>query len=93
MGWGVDGIKGVPLGGFIEQVAAMKRKQSDGFVWSYEGGMELDEKGEGKVLLSFGQIIKDFEFEVIVASRTPLMHLSGSPAMMMPRSRSVSGSI
>ncbi|MBI3075522.1 MAG: ABC transporter substrate-binding protein [Deltaproteobacteria bacterium] len=57
MGWGVGGIKGIPLGGFTEQVAAMKRKQSDGFVWSYEGGMELEEKGEGKVLLSFGEII------------------------------------
>ena len=69
LGWDPEtGITRVPLGGLTAQLAALKVKNTDGFIWSAEGGYDAEEKGLGTIILSFGEILKDFEFEVIEAS-------------------------
>jgi ABC-type nitrate/sulfonate/bicarbonate transport system substrate-binding protein len=70
-GWemGVD-IDKAPIGGLSEQVAALQQGTIDGFIWTAEACFALEEQDEGRVLFSFGDIVQDNVFEVIVAQRT-----------------------
>jgi ABC-type nitrate/sulfonate/bicarbonate transport system substrate-binding protein len=60
------GIRRAHLGGFQNQVAALKTGQTQGFVWTLEGIFEVEKQGVGKFLLSFGDEFPDFAFEVIL---------------------------
>lgn len=67
-GWDpLTGITILALGGFKEQVAALITGQSDGFVWSSDGGFQLEEEGKARILLTFDKILPDFNFEVLFA--------------------------
>jgi ABC-type nitrate/sulfonate/bicarbonate transport system substrate-binding protein len=68
MGWGSEGIRTVALGAISAQVAALKRGQIDGFVMSSSQGYLLDKQKDGRLLLEFGNYIKDFHTHVIFAS-------------------------
>ena len=61
------GIRRAHLGGFQNQVAALKTGQTQAFVWTLEGIFEVEKQGVGKYLLSFGDEFPDFVFEVILA--------------------------
>jgi len=67
-GWGPSGIKTVPLGVNPAQVAAMKAGQVQGIVTSSSVGYALEKLGEGRVLIEFGEHVKDFHTHVILAS-------------------------
>jgi len=74
-GWDpVTGITILALGGFKEQVAALITGQSDGFVWSADGGFQLEEEGKAKVLVTFDKVIPDFNFEVLFAQNEALQN-------------------
>ena len=62
------GITRVPLGPFTGQVAALKRGETDGFVWTIDGGWEVEAEGLGKFLISFGEIFPQADFEVMSAT-------------------------
>src|SRR5579859_6408688 len=68
MGWGSEGIRTVALGAISAQVAALKRGQVDGFVMSSSQGYLLDKQKDGRLLLEFGNYIKDFHTHVIFAT-------------------------
>jgi NitT/TauT family transport system substrate-binding protein len=68
LGWGSDGIRTVPLGAVSAELAALKRNQVDGFVASSSQGLMLEKANEGRLLLEFGNYIKDFHTHVIIAS-------------------------
>ena len=68
MGWGSEGIKTVALGAISAQFAALKRSQVDGFVMSSSQGYLLEKQKEGRLLLEFGDYIKDFHTHVIFAT-------------------------
>lgn len=61
-------VRKAVVGGLTEQLAALKTGAIDAFVWSAEAGFELEEKGEGRVLMDFGQIVKNNVFEAIFAT-------------------------
>lgn len=63
------GIKRAHLGGFQNQVAALKTGQTQAFVWTLEGIFEVERQGVGKYLLSFGDEFPDFTFEIIIAKQ------------------------
>jgi NitT/TauT family transport system substrate-binding protein len=63
------GIRRAHLGGFQNQVAALKTGQTQAFVWTLEGIFEVEKQGIGKFLLSFGDEFPDFTFEVILSTR------------------------
>ncbi len=67
-GWGPDGITAVPLGRLPAQLAAAKRGSTDAFVMSVDVGIKLEEKGSGRVFLTFGDYIKDFHTHVLFAT-------------------------
>ena len=67
-GWGPTGIKSVPLGVNPAQVAALKSGQVQGIVTSSSVGYALEKRGEGRVLVEFGEHVKDFHTHVIFAT-------------------------
>jgi NitT/TauT family transport system substrate-binding protein len=68
-GWGIDGIKIVTLGTSAAQAAALKTNQIDGIVTETSTVFKLEEDGVGRILVRFGDRIKDFHVHVIYASR------------------------
>jgi ABC-type nitrate/sulfonate/bicarbonate transport system substrate-binding protein len=59
-GWGRDGIAAVALGSDAAQIAAMKTDQIDGLVLDIATALRLESSGDGRIVLYFGDIIKDF---------------------------------
>jgi NitT/TauT family transport system substrate-binding protein len=68
-GWGADGIKIATLGTSAAQAAALKTNQIDGIVTESTTVFRLEEDGVGRILVRFGDRIKDFHVHVIYASR------------------------
>jgi NitT/TauT family transport system substrate-binding protein len=68
-GWGADGIKIATLGSSAAQAAALKTNQIDGIVTETSTVFKLEEDGIGRILVRFGDRIKDFHVHVIYASR------------------------
>jgi ABC-type nitrate/sulfonate/bicarbonate transport system substrate-binding protein len=68
MGWGSEGIQTVALGAISGQFAALKRSQIDGFVMSSSQGYLLEKQKDGRLLLEFGDYIKDFHTHVVFAT-------------------------
>ncbi len=67
-GWGPDGIAVTPLGATPGLFAAMKTKQIDGLVADIATLLRAEEAGEGRILLRFGSLVKDFHIHVIFAT-------------------------
>ena len=59
-GWGREGIQAVALGSDAAQIAAMKTDQIDGLVLDVATALRLENAGEGRIVLYFGDIIKNF---------------------------------
>ena len=68
-GWGPDGIKIATLGSSAAQAAALKTNQIDGIVTESSTVFRLEQDGIGRILVRFGDRIKDFHVHVIYASR------------------------
>jgi NitT/TauT family transport system substrate-binding protein len=66
-GWGPGGIGIVPLGGMPGQIAALKRGDVDGVIMDIGTAFDLEKKGEGRILVRFGDIT-DFHIHVIFAT-------------------------
>jgi ABC-type nitrate/sulfonate/bicarbonate transport system substrate-binding protein len=67
-GWGPDGIQATPLGAIPGLLAALMMMQVDGFVADISTLLRAEQAGEGKILLSFGDLVKDFHIHVIFAA-------------------------
>ena len=67
-GWAPDAIRTVPMGTISGQIAGLKSGAVDGFIMSASVGYMLADRNEGKVLLHFGDEIKDFHTHVIFAT-------------------------
>jgi ABC-type nitrate/sulfonate/bicarbonate transport system substrate-binding protein len=68
-GWGPAGIKTVALGVNPAQVAALKAGNVQGIVTSSSIGYMLEKNGDGRVLVEFGDHVKDFHTHVIFATK------------------------
>jgi ABC-type nitrate/sulfonate/bicarbonate transport system substrate-binding protein len=67
-GWGDDGIKISPLGSSETQIAALRTHQIDGVSTDSVTVDKFVETGGGRILVKFGDRIKDFHVHVIYAS-------------------------
>jgi NitT/TauT family transport system substrate-binding protein len=67
MGWGPDGIKTVALGATEAQWAGVVSGNVDGLVAGTEFGVPLEEKGQAKVVLLFGDRVKNYITHVVLA--------------------------
>jgi len=67
-GWGPDGIAITPMGATQPQIAALKRKEIDGMVTDISTALDLERIGDGRILMRFGDLVKDFHIHVIFAT-------------------------
>jgi ABC-type nitrate/sulfonate/bicarbonate transport system substrate-binding protein len=67
-GWGATGIEVTPLGATAAQYAALKTRQIDGLVVDIATSLQAEERGEGKIIFRFGDMVKDFHIHVIFAT-------------------------
>ena len=66
-GWGPTGINIAPMGAMPGQIAALKRGDIDGLITDIGNALELEKRGEGRILVRFTDI-KDFHIHVIFAT-------------------------
>jgi NitT/TauT family transport system substrate-binding protein len=66
-GWGPTGIQIQPMGAMPGQIAALKRGDIDGVIMDIGNAFALEKRGEGRILVRFGDI-KDFHIHVIFAT-------------------------
>lgn len=67
-GWGYDGMELTPVGDDASRVAAVKTKSIDAAVVNLAVAFNFVERGDGRVLLLFGDLLKDFHVHVIFAT-------------------------
>jgi len=67
-GWGYDGIAQVPIGDDASRIAALKTKSIDAAIVNLAVALNFVQRGEGRVLLRFGDLVKDFHIHVIFAT-------------------------
>jgi NitT/TauT family transport system substrate-binding protein len=67
-GWGVDGIGQVPIGDDANRIAALKTGSIDAAIVNLAVALNYVQRREGRVLLRFGDLVKDFHIHVIFAT-------------------------
>jgi NitT/TauT family transport system substrate-binding protein len=68
-GWGTDGIRTAAIGDAAAQNAALRSRQVDGTMGSTENGFQLEERGEGRVLVGMERYAPHFVTHVIFANK------------------------
>jgi ABC-type nitrate/sulfonate/bicarbonate transport system substrate-binding protein len=66
--WGLDEIKRVSVGDTPARVATLKTRDADAAVIDIAAALDLEERGQAKILLNFGDLITAFQNQVIFAS-------------------------
>ena len=68
-GWGADGIKTVPLGGDEARIAALRSGGGiDADLAGLMQAVDLSDKGQVRILIYFGDVVKNFQNLVLKAS-------------------------
>jgi len=67
-GWGSDGIETVQVNSTPGMIAALKTKQVEAMSTGVDSIYALEEKHEAKLLLNFGDYVKDFMMHVIYST-------------------------
>ena len=67
-GWGTEGIETVQVNSTPGMIAALKTKQVDGVTTDSVTVYNIVEEGSGRILVKFGDSVKDFHVHVIYAS-------------------------
>jgi ABC-type nitrate/sulfonate/bicarbonate transport system substrate-binding protein len=67
-GWGFDGITQVPIGENASRVAAVRAKALDGCIVDLASALNYVQRGDGRIVLRFGDLVKDFHIHVIFAT-------------------------
>jgi ABC-type nitrate/sulfonate/bicarbonate transport system substrate-binding protein len=70
--WGLDGIPLVSIGENAARIAALKAKAVDGVVVDIASALNFVQRGDGKILARFGDVVKDFHLHVIFATDTAI---------------------
>jgi len=71
-GWGFNGFTQVPIGENSARIAALKSGAVDGCVVDIGSALNFTERGDGKILMRFGDVVKDFIMHVIFATDTAI---------------------
>jgi ABC-type nitrate/sulfonate/bicarbonate transport system substrate-binding protein len=71
-GWGFDGITQVAIGENGARIAALKAGAIDGCVVDIGSALNFVERGDGRILMRFGDVVKYFIMHVIFATDTAI---------------------
>jgi ABC-type nitrate/sulfonate/bicarbonate transport system substrate-binding protein len=66
-GWPPGSVRTVAVGNGAAMTAALKSGQVDAFMGSTEGGLQLEERHDGRILVGMNQFVPDFISHVIFA--------------------------
>jgi len=67
-GWGFEGLTQVPIGENSARIAALKSGAIDACVVDIGSALRFAQTGDGKILMRFGDVAKDFIMHVIFAT-------------------------
>jgi ABC-type nitrate/sulfonate/bicarbonate transport system substrate-binding protein len=67
-GWGFDGVSQVAIGDDASRIAALRTKSIDAAIVNLAVALNFVQRGEGRVLLRFNDLLKDFHVHVIFAT-------------------------
>jgi NitT/TauT family transport system substrate-binding protein len=67
-GWGYDGFVQVPIGENGARIAALKSGAVDACVVEIGSALNFADRGDGRILMRFGDVVKDFIMHVIFAT-------------------------
>lgn len=67
-GWGFDGIAQVPIGDDATRIAALRTRSVDAAIVNLAVAVKFVQRGEGRILLRFNDLIRDFHVHVIFAT-------------------------
>jgi len=67
-GWGFDGITQVPIGDDASRIAALRTKALDAAIVNLAVAINFVQRGDGRILLRFQDLLKDFHVHVIFAT-------------------------
>jgi NitT/TauT family transport system substrate-binding protein len=67
-GWGYDGFVQVPIGENSARIAALKSGAVDACVVEIGSALNFADRGDGRILMRFGDVAKDFIMHVIFAT-------------------------
>ena len=67
-GWGYDGFVQVPIGENSARIAALKSGAVDACVVEIGSALNFTDHGDGRILMRFGDVAKDFIMHVIFAT-------------------------
>jgi NitT/TauT family transport system substrate-binding protein len=67
-GWGPNGINIAPLGAPQAQFVALERRDTDAMVADISSAFDMEKNGKARILLRFGDLVKDFHIHVIFAT-------------------------
>jgi NitT/TauT family transport system substrate-binding protein len=67
-GWGARGVTTVGIGDTSSRFAAMKTKNVDAIVVDVASALQMEERGQGRILVSFGDLVPEFLTHAILAS-------------------------
>jgi NitT/TauT family transport system substrate-binding protein len=66
-GWGSDGITRIAVGSNATSIALLRTREIDGFTADLGNALQVEKLNGGRVLLQFGDVVKDFYTFVIFA--------------------------
>jgi NitT/TauT family transport system substrate-binding protein len=72
-GWGYDGFVQVPIGENSTRIAALKSGAVDACVVEIGSALNFADRGDGRILLRFGDVAKDFIMHVIFATNKAIV--------------------
>ena len=67
-GWPLDGISLAQIGENAARIAALKTRSVDGVVVDIASALNFVQRGDGRILARFGDVVKDFHLHVIFAT-------------------------
>ena len=67
-GWGLDGVTQVPIGDDASRIAALRTKSLDAAIVNLAVAINFVQRGDGRILLRFNDLLKDFHAHVIFAT-------------------------
>jgi len=71
-GWGYSGFDEVPIGDNAARLAALKAGSIDGCVVDVGSALNFAQRGDGRILMRFGDVAKNFIMHVIFATDTAM---------------------
>jgi NitT/TauT family transport system substrate-binding protein len=71
-GWGRDGINRIAVGANATSVALLRTREIDGFTADLGAALQVEQAKFGRVLLQFGDVVKDF-YTFVIFARTAVL--------------------